>query len=257
MTLSFGNVSNEYAQYRDRLPELFYQQLMDHGVDFHGLEVVDLGSGTGLLARDLAKRGACVVGIEPSRELIEHAERLGQSEQVTVHYVEDTAERFKLGRTYPIFTALRAWHWFERERVLRNVRSHMEANGLLVIIHAAFLPDSEVAQRTFHVLRNNGIQLKPAGAFADAKERRCGFPVAWFEEWERYSFQVNAEWQQDYSLEYTHEAWCGKIRSVSWLADLNQSLRERISDELLVGLQLFEPKLEVPHRYSVVLLKAI
>jgi SAM-dependent methyltransferase len=254
MTVSFGSVSDDYAHYRDHLPDVFFQQLMGIGIDCQGLDVVDLGSGTGILSRDLAKRGANAIGIEPSRALIEQAEGMNDDAPLPVHYVEDTAEHFRLHRTFPLFAALRAWHWFDRELVLRNIRRHMDAKGQLVIIHAVFTPDSDVAQLTFKVLRNNHVELKPAGSLADAKERRNGLPIQWYEEWERHAFHVAAEWQHDYSLSYTHAAWCGKIRSVSWLAGMEPARRSSISDELMEELRSLGPELIVPHRYSVVVL---
>jgi SAM-dependent methyltransferase len=254
MTISFDKVSDDYAQYRDHLPDVFFQQLMSLGIDFQGLEVVDLGSGTGILSRDLAQRGANVIGIEPSGALIEQAEEMDHAARLSIQYVQESAENFQLNRTIPIFAALRAWHWFDRDQVLRNIRSHMGENGRLIITHAVFTPDSEVAQLTFRVLSDNQVELKPAGSLADTKERRTGFPANWFEEWDRHGFHVAAEWQHDYSLSYTHEAWCGKIRSVSWLAGMEQARRSRISEELMEELRSLKPELIVPHRYSVAVL---
>jgi hypothetical protein len=53
LTIDFGNVSNDYAKYRDRLPAVLFEQLIERGIDFKGQNVVDLGSGSGIFSRDL------------------------------------------------------------------------------------------------------------------------------------------------------------------------------------------------------------
>jgi 2-polyprenyl-3-methyl-5-hydroxy-6-metoxy-1,4-benzoquinol methylase len=71
MTVNFGNVSNDYAKYRDHLPAVLFNHLRERGIDLRDQNVIDLGSGTGIFSRDLVKQGAHVIGIEPSKELIE------------------------------------------------------------------------------------------------------------------------------------------------------------------------------------------
>ncbi|WP_314588564.1 class I SAM-dependent methyltransferase [Paenibacillus terrigena] len=66
MTSEFGNVSDDYAKYRNALPQVLFNQLIDQGVFFAGNQIIELGSGTGIISRDLAMLGAHVIGIEPS-----------------------------------------------------------------------------------------------------------------------------------------------------------------------------------------------
>lgn len=251
-----GKVSNDYAKYRDHLPEILFDQMKDRGIDFRGMNVVDLGSGSGIFSRDLAKQGANVIGIEPSSELIEEALRLDRiSGFHSNKYVHAKAEEFLLQDTYPIFTAVRSWHWFDRSDVIQNIKKHLKPNGNLIIINSIFLPTSEVAKLTFSVLANNNIEIKPAGSNAEVKERRSGFPVNWFDEWEKNSFKVTDEWQYEYFLEFTHDEWCGKIRSVSWMTNTTEELKTKVTNELLSKLVESEEVLNIPHKFSVVILK--
>jgi len=256
MKINFGNVSNDYAKYRDHMPEMLFEQLKERGIRFNDLNVIELGSGTGIVARDLARNGANVTGIEPSRELIGEAVSIDKLAGVDkISYIEAYAEDFTLPGKYPIFIAVRAWHWFNRIDVLRNIKKYIESNGLLLIINSIFKPESEVAQITFEVLKDNNIELKPSGANADHNERRNGFPVSWFDEWNHNSFQIEYEWEYDYELDFSHDEWCGKIRSVSWLANIEAEKRTKISNELLTQLSKQAPVLRIPHQYSVVILR--
>ncbi|MFS0839054.1 class I SAM-dependent methyltransferase [Paenibacillus sp. 1P03SA] len=229
--------------------------LKARGTDFEGGKGLDLGAGTGIFSRALAERGANITGIEPSAELI--AAAVAQSPKAglgQISYVQASAEEFRLPDTYSFVTAVRAWHWFDRDRTLENIRRHLTPGGSLIVINSGFESASKAVQLTFSILKENGIVLKPAGSNAEVRERRSGFPANWFEEWDRHGFRLRHEWEQTYSLAYTPEDWCGKIRSVSWLANEPEELRMKVSGELLRNLSAFGPVLSIPHKYSVIVM---
>ena len=256
MAVNFGDVSKDYAKYRDRLPKILFDQLAQKEVQIKNQKIIDLGSGSGIFSRDLVKHGARVIGIEPSQELIDEAKIIDSLESIdTIEYIKSKAEDFHVEDKLRIITAVRAWHWFDRIKVIENIKNHMELNGLLIVINSIFLPNSEVAQITFNVLTNNNIELKPAGSNAEAKERRNGFPANWFKEWEDNSFQVIEEWNHEYNLDFTHEEWCGKIRSVSWLSGTSNETRMKVTNELIEKLKDYNEILTIPHRFSVVILR--
>ena len=56
-----------------------------------GSDVLDLGCGQGILARELAKQGRRVVGVDDSRELLRIARTVEEQAPLGVSYVEDDA----------------------------------------------------------------------------------------------------------------------------------------------------------------------
>ena len=62
----WGKVSGDYAKYRDIYPEEFYQKIVDLGLCVKGQRVLDLGTGTGVLPRNLYRFGASFVGVDIS-----------------------------------------------------------------------------------------------------------------------------------------------------------------------------------------------
>lgn len=72
----FGALADSYDRLRP--PDAHWHELLDRLVelgDLSGRRVLDVGCGTGLLARDLSLRGARVWGVEPSEEMLAVARR--------------------------------------------------------------------------------------------------------------------------------------------------------------------------------------
>jgi SAM-dependent methyltransferase len=253
--INFGNVSHEYAKYRDQLPEIIFEQFRQRDIVFHGKKVLDLGSGSGIFSRAIAGQGAEVCGIEPEISLIAEAKIRDQYHPYRISYLNSAAEKINLpNHSFDIITALRAWHWFDRDKVLAEVNRLLKPEGHLIVIHAIFVPHlSEEAQQTLNIIRCCGVELRPAGAMADTAERRSGFPVNWFDEWKAVDFQFVDEWQHSYNLTFTIDEWCGKVNSLSWLTNAAQDLKDKITKKLKI--ELSGKPLIIPHQYSVALLK--
>jgi ubiquinone/menaquinone biosynthesis C-methylase UbiE len=86
----FGKVSNDYAKYRDIYPQEFLEKIHQLGLCTQGKVVLGLGTGTGVLPRHLAKYGAKFVGVDISRDQIEHARRL--SDGMDIEYIVGNVE---------------------------------------------------------------------------------------------------------------------------------------------------------------------
>jgi len=63
--------------------------------DVDGLRVLDVGCGSGYFAREMARRGAAVAGIDISRRMIDHAERHEAEEPLGIRYLVDDAARLR------------------------------------------------------------------------------------------------------------------------------------------------------------------
>ena len=65
----FGRVSKDYAQYRDIYPKEFYDKIISRNLCIKGQKVLDLGTGTGVLPRNLYCYGAEWTGTDISELL--------------------------------------------------------------------------------------------------------------------------------------------------------------------------------------------
>ena len=85
-----GRTSADYAKFRDIYPTEFYNKIIGQGLCTKGQNVLDVGTGTGVLPRNMYKFGAKWTGIDISKEQTEQAKRL--SEGMDIDYYAMPAE---------------------------------------------------------------------------------------------------------------------------------------------------------------------
>ena len=62
----WGRTSEAYAKYRDIYPDEFYKKIVNRGLCVRGQSVLDLGTGTGVLPRNMYLYGASWTGVDIS-----------------------------------------------------------------------------------------------------------------------------------------------------------------------------------------------
>ncbi|MCP4250215.1 MAG: methyltransferase domain-containing protein [bacterium] len=252
MEVDFGRAAADYAQHRAGFPERFFECLADLGIGLSGQRVVDLGTGTGTVARGLARRGCRVVALDRSAALLAQARRLAVEERAPIQCLAAVAEQTALrGGRFDVVTAGQCWHWFDRPQAAAEVRRLLVPGGRLVIAHFDWMPlPGNVVEATEQLVEQHNPDWNRGGG--------DGFYPAWvhdvtaagFVEIETFSFDVPAP--------YSHLAWRGRVRACSGVgasmppdriepfdAALTRLLQERFSDD----------PLQVPHRVFAVVCK--
>src|SRR5262245_48677024 len=123
MPIDFGKTAQDYGRYRAGFPPAFFDRVATYGIGLPGQRVLDLGTGTGPLARGFALRDCQVTGLDPSISLTEEAKRLDQEAGVSVRYVTAKAEQTGLpDASFDVVTAGQCWHWFDRPKAAQEVQ---------------------------------------------------------------------------------------------------------------------------------------
>src|SRR5262245_65721405 len=78
MPIDFGRYSGDYAAERPGPPDAFYDRL-DRMRALRGARALDLGTGPGIVALELAARGASVVGLDISESQIAAARQAAET----------------------------------------------------------------------------------------------------------------------------------------------------------------------------------
>ena len=135
--VDFGKRSGDYAEHRPGFPESFYDRLQ-RLIPLDGARALDVGTGPGIVALELAKRGATVVGLDIAENQIlaarEGAVAAGVAERCQfdvggVEHMGFDAESFDLA------TAGQCWHWFDKSAAIPEPRRVLRPGGLLVVAH--------------------------------------------------------------------------------------------------------------------------
>jgi SAM-dependent methyltransferase len=96
MKTNFGAAAEDYARFRAGFPDSLFDRLAAFGIGTSGETVVDVGTGTGTLARGFARRGCKVIGIDPDDRLLNQARQLDLTASVTIDYKIGYAEAIPL-----------------------------------------------------------------------------------------------------------------------------------------------------------------
>jgi malonyl-CoA O-methyltransferase len=102
--------------------------------DVRGQRVLDVGCGTGRYCESLAKRGASVVGIDPSSKMLEYAKKKITPDcrfELHLGRIEDT--RFPGNHFNVVLFALTLGHVLEMEPVIREVSRIIKSKGRLIV----------------------------------------------------------------------------------------------------------------------------
>lgn len=92
-----------------------------------GERILDLGCGDGVLTRELAERGALVVGVDSSPEMVQAARALGVDARVM------DGEELTFDNEFDAVFSNAALHWMKRpDRVLAGVRRALKLGGRFV-----------------------------------------------------------------------------------------------------------------------------
>jgi SAM-dependent methyltransferase len=245
VTVEFGKTAADYARYRAGFPKSLFDRLATFGIGRTGQGVVDVGTGTGTVARNFAVRGCRVVGIDPSPEMTDQARRLDAEAGVHVDYRAGTAEATGLpSGSYDVFSAGQCWHGFDRPLAAAEARRLLQPGGALVICHFDWLPlPGSVPEATESLVLCHNPKWGGAGGYGMYPQWAADVSSAGFTATETFSYDVE--------VPYTHEAWRGRIRASSGVAaSLAPEAVEGFDNEhaaMLAGRFPVEP-LCVPHR---------
>ena len=243
--IDFGLTAKDYSRHRAGFPPDFFARVAPWGVGIPSQRILDLGTGTGTLARGFAARGSRVTGLDPAAPLLEQARQLGREDGVEVDYVQAMAEDSGLpGASFDLLSAGQCWHWFQRPRAAAEAWRLLRPGGALLIAHFDWLPlpGSVVEATEALILRRN-----PSWALAGG----CGIHWRWFADLAGAGFVALESLSFDLDQPYSHEAWRGRIRASAGVAASMDAAGVQAFDEAhaaLLAERFPDPVLRVPHR---------
>lgn len=241
----FGKAAEDYARHRAGFPDMFFARLAALGVIRRGVRALDLGTGTGTVARGLAERGCAVTALDRSGPMLEQARALAQRAGLDIDFRVASAERTGLPDAhFDLAVAGQCWHWFDRPAAAAELRRVLRPDGTAVIAHFDWLPlPGTVVGATERLIIAYNSSWPAAGGTGLYPDWLTDLRGAGFGRIETGSF--------DLDLRYTHEAWRGRIRASAGVAASLPPRSVEAFDRALAGLlarDFPDEPMTVPHR---------
>lgn len=200
----WGRVSGEYAKYRDIYPQEFYEKIINRNLCVEGQSILDIGTGTGVLPRNMYRYGGRWTGTDISEEQIEQAKKLSVGMDIDYQAVATENIDFP-DETFDVITACQCFWYFKHEQVMPELHRMLKKNGKILVLYMAWLPyeDKIAGESEKLVLKyspdwsGTGETIHPIAIPDCYKEK---FDIVYHEE---YPLKVH----------FTRESWNGRMKA--------------------------------------------
>jgi len=220
MAESFGVDPERYDRARPRYPDALVERIVAAGP---GLDVLDVGCGTGIEARQFQAAGCLVLGVDPDARMAEFARRTGVEVEVATFEAWDPA-----GRVFDAVVAGQAWHWVDPVAGAAKAAQVLRPGGRLAVFGHAFDAPPEVAEAFTAVYRRvapdsplNGRREGGAQSARTALEvYQAMFANAADGMRQAGGFSEPEQWRFDWEQSYTRDEWLDHLPTTGALTRL-------------------------------------
>ena len=174
------SVAQAYHYRPEYPPETF--DLLDELIVDEPRRVLDIGCGTGFIARNLVDKADTVDAVDMSAAMIETGRLLTNGGHPHLNWIHSTVEDAALSPPYALVTAGQSLHWMDWEITLARVGRMLTGNGCLAIVELKAEPspwESRDAANHPALFDESGFRPKPIWS-ASYSGVRSSFREAFF-----------------------------------------------------------------------------
>lgn len=211
---SFGTDAQRYDRARPRYPDALVARVV---AGSPGHDVLDVGCGTGIAARQFEAVGCAVLGVEPDSRMADFARAHGLQVEVATFEAWQPASR-----TFDAIIAAQSWHWVEPVDGTVKAAQVLRPNGRLAIFGHVFEPPVEVAEPFATAYR----RAAPDSPFSNHLARRplevyrAGYAKFADKIRETGCFLEPEQWRYDWEQSYTRDQWLELLPTTGGLTQL-------------------------------------
>jgi SAM-dependent methyltransferase len=199
---SFGSHAERYERTRPSYPDAMVDRIV---ASAPGAEVVDVGCGTGIEARQFRDAGCRVLGIEPDPRMADVARGSGIEVEVSTFEAWDPRDR-----TFDAVIAGQAWHWVDPVLGATKAAQVLRREGRIALFWNVFQPPSRVAAAFVTAYQrvvpespfDLGVMMRPA-----IETYQKMFTTAADGIREAGAFGDPQQWRFDWERPYTRDEW--------------------------------------------------
>lgn len=200
----WGRTSSDYAKYRDIYPLEFYKKIIDRGLCICGQNVLDIGTGTGVLPRNMYRYGAKWIGTDISENQIDQARIL--SKGMDIKYFVLSAEQLDFpDSSFDVITACQCFWYFNHEKIMPELFRMLKPNGRILVLYMAWLPyEDRIAGESERLV----LKYNPAWSGAGETVHPICIPDCYKE---RFELVYHEEYH--INVHFTKDSWNGRMKA--------------------------------------------
>lgn len=203
-TFDWGKTSVDYAKFRDIYPQKFYDKIINRKLCIDGQKVLDIGTGTGVLPRNMYQYGATWIGADISENQIEQAKIL--SEGMNIDYYVLSAENIDFpDNSFDVITACQCFWYFHHEQIMPRLYRMLKPDGHILVLYMAWLPlENKIAEASENLI----LKYNPVWSGAGERVHPIQIPDCYHEK-----FELVYHEEYPVNVPFTRESWNGRMKA--------------------------------------------
>lgn len=200
----WGRTSADYAKFRDIYPRVFYEKIVERGLCVKGQSVLDIGTGTGVLPRNMYCYGAKWTGTDISENQIIQAKILSQGMDIAYFVMSAESVDFP-NSSFDVITACQCFWYFDHEKVIPKLYRMLKPEGRICVLYMAWLPfEDKIAGASEKLV----LKYSPNWSGAGETVHPIWIPACYQE---KFTFMYHVEYPLD--IRFTRESWNGRMKA--------------------------------------------
>lgn len=200
----WGKTSSDYAKFRDIYPPEFYEKIISRNLCISGQNILDIGTGTGVLPRNMYKYGAKWTAVDISENQIEQAKIL--SKNMDIDYFAMPAENINFAdNSFDAITACQCFWYFNHEKIMPDFYRMLKSGGSILVLYMAWLPyEDKIADESEKLI----LKYNPNWS-------GCGEIIHPIYIPDCYNEKFSLIYHEEYPIKvpFTRESWHGRIKA--------------------------------------------
>lgn len=246
----WGRTSKDYAMFRDIYPQEFYDKIVNRSLCINGQRVLDVGTGTGVLPRNMYAYGAKWTGVDVSENQIDQAEILSKGMDIDYHVMPAENINFP-DNSFDVITACQCFWYFNHQKVMPAFFRMLKPQGRILLLYMAWLPfEDEIAQASEKLV----LKYSPKWSGAGETMHPISIPPC-------YEKRFELIYHEEYPLKihFTRESWNGRMKACRGIgASLTEEEISKWEQEHIKLLNKIAPyEFDILHYGAIAEMKAV
>ena len=200
----WGRTSEDYARFRDIYPEKFYRKILDRNLCTDGQSVLDLGTGTGVLPRNMYRYGAKWTAADISENQIAQARILSEGMDIDYHVTATEDINFP-DDSFDVVTACQCFWYFDHETLMPKFWRMLRQGGSILVLYMAWLPfEDKIAGESEKLVLKYNPDWSGAGETVH--------PI-WIPDCYKEKFELVYHEEFLLHVPFTRESWNGRMKA--------------------------------------------